>query len=116
MKNGAALSCVLDEKWETLKGQAEHVHDSIDRLTDSMNDISDKIQELSNHLEMLNTHVIPPAVEGPKRMERVLMVHITISMLALLLVGSLVVIDRVRHTGTNVDLSPSGFHVGPSPK
>lgn len=110
----STLNCVLADNWNEIHTKAHDIHGSVERLSSAMNDISDKLQELSSHLDLLNRHIIPPAMEGPKRMERILTVHLGLSVAAMMLVGSLVVLDRIRGTDSSFTMDSSGFTVGGS--
>lgn len=113
MRNGTpSLSCVLAENWDAIHTKARDASESIDRMVEGMGEIADKLKELNAQLDHLNRHIVGAAVDGPKKLERVLVVHVSLTVLMMILGGALIVVDRVKHTDTSVGVSSTGFTVG----
>jgi hypothetical protein len=81
-------------------------------MVEGMGEIADKLKELNAQLDHLNRHIVGAAVDGPKKLERVLVVHVSLTVLMMFLCGTLIVVDRVKHTDTSVGVSGTGFTIG----
>ena len=110
-QNGIPSNCVLEQYWDVAQEKASSAITSLDAIGKRILDLNDHLESLTTQLEFLNEKVVGAAVSGHSSVGKIMMVQLAALLSGGFILGSLLLVDRVKHSGASVDVSGSGIHI-----